>query len=368
MIKARLITIGTEITCGEVVNSNAAWVSRQLEEMGVRVYSHLSIRDQSDEIHQALHLSTDEQIVVVTGGLGPTSDDITRQCMAEFAKVALEFDDQVWSTLQATYGQRGLPLRAAHKHQCYFPKGSERLLNPTGTALGFALQVGERRYFVLPGPPRELEAMWTSEVSPRLRQLWSPPTQRWQRWTCIGVPESEVAELVEPVIAGHAIEVGYRATIPYVKIKVYVDPSLAEHQRLVAELEARLKPYLLGEGLDDLPQDILRLWPETVLKVADEVTEHQLIHRLFSAQLQASPQIVASVNRGDEAHLQLKRVGEHSEVHFHLGDQHQSETLKLPYRVTLDSDRGRRSATEYALWFFAKQLMARSRQASTSAK
>ena len=368
MIKARLITIGTEITCGEVVNSNAAWVSRQLEELGVRVYSHLSIRDQADEVHQALQLSTDEQVVVVTGGLGPTSDDITRQCLADFARVPLEFDQRVWSTLQETYSQRGLPLREAHRHQCYFPQDSERLSNPLGTALGFALSVGGRMYFVLPGPPRELEAMWTSEVLPRLQRLWSAPQYRWQRWTCIGVAESEVAELVEPVIAGHGIEVGYRATIPYVKVKVYVDPLSASHQKVVQDIALRLSPFLLGENLDDLAQDLLRLWPESVLQIVDEVTEHQIVHRLFSAQPTKPIKILASVNHDGEAHLRLKRAGEDCEMHFRLGSSHHREILKLPYRVKLESERGRRSATEYALWFFAKQLIASSRQDSTSLK
>src|SRR4051812_11499666 len=100
MHRAQLVTIGTEITSGEVVNTNAAWVSQRLEDHGLRVFSHLSVRDQKDEILKALAMGAGHEWIVVTGGLGPTSDDITRVCVAEFAGSELEFDQAVWTDLQ----------------------------------------------------------------------------------------------------------------------------------------------------------------------------------------------------------------------------------------------------------------------------
>ena len=174
MMKARLLTIGTEITAGEIVNSNASWISERLEELGVRVYSHLTVRDQREEILNALEFAKDERILVVTGGLGPTSDDLTRACLAAYAGVGLEFDEAVWAELVKAHESRNLPVREAHRHQCYFPKGSERLKNPVGTALGFAMTIGSREVITLPGPPRELAGMWTEEVAPRLKPLVPP--------------------------------------------------------------------------------------------------------------------------------------------------------------------------------------------------
>jgi nicotinamide-nucleotide amidase len=124
MLSAQLLTIGTEITSGEVVNSNASWLSLRLEEMGVRVRTHLTVRDCKEEILHALSFLNESKLIVVTGGLGPTSDDITRECMALFTRDTLEFDERVWRDLQTLYAQRGLPLREAHKWQCFHRRAS----------------------------------------------------------------------------------------------------------------------------------------------------------------------------------------------------------------------------------------------------
>ena len=283
MSKAQLITIGTEITTGEIVNTNAAWVAQHLEEHGVRVFSHVSVRDQRDEILRALRAADASEWIVVTGGLGPTSDDITRACVAEYVGQALEFDSEVWQEMERFYHERGLPLREAHKQQCYFPTGSRRLKNPVGTALGFQLQFEKRHYIVLPGPPLELEGIWDLEVEPELQRLLPPSRFSWRHWTCLGVAESEVAEMVEKCIAGSKIEVGYRATIPYVKVKLYVDESDFEHQGRVASVDRALMPFVVGDGVGDLAEELLRLWPQTVLPVSDSLCEKYLVQRLFTA-------------------------------------------------------------------------------------
>ncbi len=373
MLKAHLVTIGTEITSGEVINSNAAWVSTQLEDLGVRVFSHLTVRDQRDEIVQVLSAAaTSGSLVVVTGGLGPTSDDITRACLAEFAGVPLEFDADVWAEMQRFYLERGLPLREAHKQQCYFPRGSERLKNPVGTALGFRMKVAASEYFVLPGPPRELEGIWQQEVVPRLKPLIPATSFHWLRWTCIGSPESEVAELVEKAIEGSGIEVGYRAAVPYVKVKIYVDQNRADHKAIANQVEAALTPFLVGRGASDLAEELLSAWPRAVLTVADSVSGTFLIQRLFAAQktlrerkMQA-PRLIVHVTEDEAppAEVRLTAVGEEFTTTISLrGGESASEKKTLPYRVVLGSERGKRSAAEWALWNCVKVLRASSRQA-----
>ncbi|MGZ3723025.1 MAG: competence/damage-inducible protein A, partial [Bdellovibrionales bacterium] len=284
MIKAQLITIGTEITSGEVINTNAAWISQRLEELGVRVYSHLSVNDHRAEIAGALQESVKYSLIVVTGGLGPTSDDITRDCLAEYTGKKLQFDETVYAALIKLYEQRGLKLREAHKQQCFFPETSERLNNPVGTALGFSQTHEGRTYFVLPGPPRELEGIWNLEVAPRLEKILVPSNSHWVRWTVLGLPESEVAELVEKAIHGTGLEVGYRAAVPYVKVKVFADRTNAKHSDAVNKIEASLAPYIVARGLEDLAEELLKLWPRPELTVWDFVTDNHLSARLYSAQ------------------------------------------------------------------------------------
>lgn len=370
MLKAQLITIGTEITTGEVINSNAAWVSQHLEECGVRVYSHVSVTDQREEILAALKGSAAFPIVVVTGGLGPTSDDLTRECLAEYCTFPLEFDDQVYSDLVKLYEQRGLTLREAHRQQCCFPKGSERLKNPVGTALGFAVQIQSRTYFVLPGPPRELEGIWNLEVAPRLKKLVPPTNSEWVRWTTIGLPESEVAELVEAAIAGTGLEVGYRAAVPYVKVKVFADRTDAKHRKTLNEIEAALLPYVVGRGSEDVAEELLKVWSRPELTIWDFVTDNHIGARVYSAQrtLQQASEKYPHINihsvQSTEAlpagapDIEIRRHGEEFIVTMNAGGKVVNERMLLPYKVSLSSERGKRSAAEWVLWLCFKTFKA----------
>lgn len=246
--KATLLTIGTEITAGEIVNSNAAWLSLRLEESGARVHAHITVRDQRDEILNALKWihensshSNEPHIVIVTGGLGPTSDDMTRECLAHFTKNSLNFDAAAWSELQALLHKKGVQVRETHKHQCHFPAGSEKLINPVGTAHGFYLKKDATHFFALPGPPRELEPMWVNLVAPKLQKIIPAQSYRWVRWTCVGVPESQVAEAVENIIAGTNIEVGYRAKPPNIFLKIYAHPD--RDAEIIKKIDATVAPW-----------------------------------------------------------------------------------------------------------------------------
>jgi nicotinamide-nucleotide amidase len=242
-MNAVLLTIGTEITSGEIVNSNAAWISLQLEELGARVLAHISVRDEESEILKALEWIKQSKIVIVTGGLGPTSDDKTRECMARFANKNLEFDGNVFQDLKKRIANRNGIIRENHKHQCYFPKESDRLQNEVGTALGFYFEYLNQHFFALPGPPRELESMWKNAVSPKLKVIIPQNSFRWFRWTCRNVPESEVAEAVEPILSESGLEVGYRAKSPEIFVKIYAHPE--KHVEIIKNIELVLKPWLV---------------------------------------------------------------------------------------------------------------------------
>lgn len=356
MLSAQLLTIGTEITSGEIVNSNASWISLRLEEMGVRVLTHLTVRDHKQDILSALNHLGEGNFIIVTGGLGPTSDDMTRECMALYWQDKLEFDQAVWAELTEMYKQRGLPLREAHRWQCQFPVMSDRLKNPVGTALGFAMEFSGRHYFVLPGPPKELEGMWNLEVEPRIRKLLKPTPMKWVRWTCLGVPESEAAEVVEPVLAGTGLEVGYRAQIPYVKIKIYADP--VKHASVIADMENALAKWIVARGQEDLASELLERWPGETLSIVDEVTDARFVQRLIDQKKQNPRLNYANLEAGldEENSIRLATEGEQLKVSVNTTHKKFSETFTLPFKVQLQSERGKRSATEWALWAIVKNF------------
>jgi molybdenum cofactor synthesis domain-containing protein len=371
MQKAIVVTIGTEITSGEIVNTNAAWISSRLEEHGMRVLSHLTVRDRREEILKILDQARESDWLIITGGLGPTSDDLTRACVAEHLRQPLDFNDEVWRELTEVYRRRGLPLREAHRHQCYFPRQAILLRNIVGTAHGFS--VGERqRIFVLPGPPRELEAMWEAHIEPELAGISKTQIRRWVRWTCLGAPESEIAELVEAVIAGQDIEVGYRAQVPYVKVKVYIDPL--KQTSLIAALEAAMAAYIVARGEEDLAVELLKRWPHDRLVLHDEVTDLALAQRLFTAYRELnteSPRIAfanfPSVGESDSQYgIRLSLQDEEARVRicFAVNDGQvaadHEESIRLPYRIPMNSERGKRSVAEWALWHALRALSAHS--------
>lgn len=354
-MNANLLTIGTEITSGEVVNSNAAWISTQLENLNVRVVRHLTVRDQSEEMLNALRFlkGSRDSLLFVTGGLGPTTDDVTREILAQFVGAELEFDDQVYADLKSLYEQRGLPLREAHRHQCWFPKGSARLKNPVGTALGFYIK-GSPEIFVLPGPPRELEGMWNLEVMPRLQAVVPKSAMSWHRWTYFGVPESEVAEIVEKVIENQNLEVGYRAQVPFVRVKLFADAS--RHADLLAKMDQLLLDSLVGRGHVDLAELFLEVWPDSVLRLADDLSESHLAERLYMARRRllraqkSAPQILFKDFSDLESGLGLFVKDDGFLVRAQAPQFQFSKSSILPYKTPILSDRGRKAAAEWALW------------------
>ena len=245
-MEAALLTIGTEITSGEITNTNSVWLSERLEALGFPIVAQVSVPDNSKLIQWALDcMSQKSTLLVLTGGLGPTSDDITRQELASWCQKKLLFNDEAWADVNQRLNSRGVPVRESHKQQCYFQEGAELLSNHHGTAKGFYVQKDKLHIFVLPGPPRELEPMWETYVTPYLLKLPRSLDYGIRRWTLTNVPESEVAELVEEVMKGCSVVLGYRASKPTVRVKVKYQLSDAQALKRLEELDKRLKDLQL---------------------------------------------------------------------------------------------------------------------------
>jgi nicotinamide-nucleotide amidase len=356
-MRASVLTIGTEITSGEIINSNAAWIAQRLEEQGHVVTDHLSVRDDRKDILRALKYLESSQILIVTGGLGPTSDDITREMMAKWIGSTLTFSKKIWKEFKETYAARGLSLREAHRHQCYFPKKSEILRNPVGTAHGFVMKRKKTSIFVLPGPPRELEGMWPAVAD----QIPNGDAPKWEHWSCLGLPESEVAELIEPLIDGLDIEVGYRASIPYVHLKLRGSDFTG---KISGEIDQRLGSNIVSKGKKDFAQTFVESLEGKDILFQDQVTKGFLSARLTSFARknpklkfrleecidgkEMSPgkaDIVAQVTKTDDPNA--------FQIIWRDKKNVQKATRSLPFKIAVDSERGAKSATEWALyqWF-----------------
>ncbi len=251
-----VLSIGTELTRGELVNSNAPWLASELTAIGFEVLEHAVVDDDRARIASALtRLAGLARVVVVTGGLGPTTDDITTDAVARSLGVPLERDSASLEHIRRRLEKFGRPMTDASAKQADFPAGATILPNPIGAAPGFVVRVGTCDAYFMPGVPREMKRMFEEQVVPRVRAL-APNTLVQSRLRLFGLPESLVGEKlagVEQEFVGTTI--GYRAHFPEVEVKVLaraVSPSAASRlcEKATAEVRSRLTTYVYGEADD----------------------------------------------------------------------------------------------------------------------
>src|SRR5271155_3597006 len=216
-----VLSIGTELTRGELVNSNAAWLASELTSVGFEVVEHAVVDDHVEHILEALNrLSARVRVVVSTGGLGPTSDDVTARAVAATLGVGLMRDEASLEAIRRRFEKAGRTMSPSNEKQADFPEGADVLPNPVGTAPGFGVRLGGANAFFLPGVPHEMKKMFEEQVVPRIRTLASRDSHQ-VRLRTFGLPESLVGERlagVEEAFPG--VIIGYRAHFPEIEVKV----------------------------------------------------------------------------------------------------------------------------------------------------
>ncbi|MCM2278739.1 MAG: molybdopterin-binding protein [Oligoflexia bacterium] len=260
--RACILAIGTELTSGEVLNRNSTWISSRLQALGIEIVLHETVPDSHDLILSGLRRCEElGNVLFVTGGLGPTSDDFTRNVIARWCESPLEYHEATWTRIRQRLEKLGVAVAESNRQQCFFPRGARVLLNSRGTAEGFQLEKGGTLAWILPGPPDEIEAIW--QAAPPEKELLSRftdfPKLRLLRWRCLGKSEAALGELTEAVLAGSGLRIGYRAHRPYVEIKVWCpEAELTRHEPLFARLSESLKPWCVARGDEDPAAIFLR--------------------------------------------------------------------------------------------------------------
>ncbi|MGZ3688062.1 MAG: competence/damage-inducible protein A [Bdellovibrionota bacterium] len=253
--RASILAIGTELTTGQIINRNAPWISERLVNLGIEVTLHETVADDRLGILEALdRCAQAASLVFVTGGLGPTTDDFTREIIAKWLGRKLAFDEDSWSRIQQRLGRMGIPVAESNRQQCYFPEGSEILINEAGTANGFSAMRGETRLWVLPGPPQEVETVWKGGIEHQLRKhLPGLKPSKLFTWQCIGKSEAELGEITEKAMHGSGLQIGYRAHRPFVEVKVWCPADQTKQFAAYFEaLEHAISPWVVTRQGEDL--------------------------------------------------------------------------------------------------------------------
>ncbi len=293
-----LINTGSELMLGFVLNTHQQWLCRQLADAGYDVARQTAIADTAPAIQQIVREALGRaDFIIVTGGLGPTSDDLTRDLIADLLGKKLRLDTAILAQLAAFFAQRGRPMPKTTEVQAQVPEGSLVLPNPHGTAPGLAMEVwpnpfradGKTSWLVmLPGPPREMRPMFTDHVLPMLRAKFPLETAfvcRTLRTTGIGesIVEEKISGPLQP-LTGQGLELGYCAHSGAVDVRLIARG--ADAQKLAAEGEAiireQLGSHIFGTQDDQLHELIIRLLAERkeTLVLAESCTGGYVANRL----------------------------------------------------------------------------------------
>lgn len=197
-MKAEIITIGDEILIGQIVDTNSAWIGQQLNLLGIEIYQITSVHDNYDHILKAIDEAyRNVDLVLITGGLGPTKDDITKKCLCEYFETELVFHPEVLEHVKTLLSSRNVVINQLNHDQALLPANCLVLHNSVGTASGMWFEKNGTIFISMPGVPFEMEAIMTEEVFPRLKQLGSTQAIVHKTVLTIGIPESMLAERIE---------------------------------------------------------------------------------------------------------------------------------------------------------------------------
>lgn len=293
---ASIVTIGDELILGKLADGNAHFLARELAERAVPVRRITTVGDDQRAIISALQEAVDtSQLVLTTGGLGPTADDLTRVVVSEFCQAPLVLSQDALEKLAAHAAIRGRELNENNKRQAYFPRGAERLLNSAGTADAFVTQYFSKdevaaSIICLPGVPQELRVLFKEQISPWIEKTIITGERRQEQVLQVyGLPESRIGELIEQANLSQAVNVAYRPSFPVVMLTVSVMDGAGAAQKLhsaVSTISLALgEEYIFSnkaeESLADRLGALLRAKGLT-LAAAESCTGGLLAHRIVS--------------------------------------------------------------------------------------
>ena len=292
-MRAELVAVGTELLLGQIANTNAQWLSERLAEIGVDVLHHQVVGDNHERIVGALDLAVSRaDAVIVTGGLGPTGDDITRDCLASLMGVELVRDPAIEAGLRARFAQIGREMPLSNLAQADVPRGATPIVARLGTAPGLAAVVRGARVYALPGVPAEMRDMMLATVLPELGALAGGSTLVSRVIRCTGTAEPRIAELLEDLfVASTNPTIAYLAGGGEVKVRLTArGTDRAEAEAAIApvadEIVRRLGDAVFSARGEELEEAVVRLLGERGATLA---AAESLTGGLFGARVTSVP-------------------------------------------------------------------------------
>jgi len=317
-MRAEIIAIGTELVSGQSLDTNSRWLSQELSALGIPVAFHTTLGDVLEDHTSVFRTACDRaELVVMTGGLGPTQDDLTREALAACAGVPLVEDPESLAAVAAMFARRNRVMTERNRVQALFPRGACPLPNPVGTAPGIWMRIGRATIACLPGVPSEMRAMFGEQVVPRLRQAgWVDRVIVHRKINLFGKGEADVeAQAFDLTVRGRVPEVGITAHDGTISFRITASGTDLAQARLEIEPTAqviyqRFGSLILGEDSVDVPEALLAQLIRTgaTLATAESCTGGQIAH-MITALAGVSPFYLGGVvSYANEAKTELLGV------------------------------------------------------------
>lgn len=274
-MKIAILSTGDEVLFGQIADTNAAWISNFLLDAGFEPVLHLAVGDDLERILAAFELARqDAEAVIVTGGLGPTEDDLTTEAVCRFAGKGTVLNERALAMMQERFRLIGREMSPSNRKQALLPEGAEILENPIGTAAGYHLEIRGVHYFFLPGVPREMTRMMEEQVLPVLNSLRRDPRVARRRvFRTFGLTESRLGEILAAVPLPEGVKLGYRATFPEIQVKLLAWAKTVEQaertlEQVVPAFREKIGPFIYSEDDRSLPAVVGDLLRRRNLKLA----------------------------------------------------------------------------------------------------
>jgi nicotinamide-nucleotide amidase len=325
MLSAEIIAIGSELLTPERSDTNSLWLTRRLNDIGIEVKLKTIVGDDRGRIEESIGDALKRSdIVLTTGGLGPTADDITRECAAAAAGRELLYIDELERDLKERFRRWGREMPAINKRQAFIIDGSEVLPNPNGSAVGMYLQTSGRSLVLLPGPPRENQRMFDGHVLPRLREMAGEFYVKRRVLKVAGMGESAVDEIAEPIYSRYLnvqTSILFNRTEVELHIAAHGDSekvAVETADKLANDLHAALGKAVFttdGETMEEVIGRMLRGRGET-LALAESCTGGLIARRITEVAGSSEYFIEGAVTYSNDAKVRRLNVSPDTLEHY----------------------------------------------------
>ncbi|RMG81134.1 MAG: competence/damage-inducible protein A [Bacteroidetes bacterium] len=295
-MKSVIISIGDELLIGQTINTNAAWLGQRLTNLGIKVVEIYTISDDYDAIHHALfEAEKTADLIIITGGLGPTKDDITKKALAEYFETELVLNEEALENVRRIFAEKKHPLLDVNVKQAEVLANSEVLINELGTAPGMWIEKDNKYFIALPGVPHEMKNLFDKKVELKIKNRLPLPFRYQRIIHTIGIGESALAEKLyswETRLRNDGLLLAYLPSPGIVKLRISIegdsDSNISELkdivEKYVSELQEIIPNYIFGYDNDTIESKIGELLQknQATLATAESCTGGNLAHKITS--------------------------------------------------------------------------------------